>query len=204
MTCLPAFGNAMAASGHASCPTSRLPYREIAVITLTNARRIAMSLGAALCLTAAVHAASPAAPDAAFMKEAALDGQFDIQSSRLAERLGKSDAVKKYAAQMVDDNRRIENALKKLAMDKKVALPVGPGDAHHAVLKKLSAQKGDAFDRAYMDQAGPKRQAASLKQFQQAASQAKDKDVRAFAQDMVPVLTEHHTRAVETAATLNK
>lgn len=191
-------------TGHASCPFARLPYRETDLITLMNARRIALSLGAAICLTATVYAAAPAAADAAFLKEAALDGQFDIQSSRLAERLGHNEAVKKYAAQMVDDNRRIENALKKLAMDKKVDLPVGPGDAHHAALKKLSAQKGDAFDRAYMEQAGPKRQAASLKQFQQAAANAKDKDVRTFAQEMVPVLTDHHTRAVETAAALKK
>jgi len=69
-------------------------------------------------------------------------------------------------------------------------MPAGPKlkDNHEA--SKLSKLQGQDFDRAYMDYM-VKDHEKDVKEFNKMAQNAKDPDVKAFAQQTAPTLEEH-------------
>lgn len=140
-----------------------------------------------LVLAAHAHARS----DAAFMKQAAQNGAAEIEASQLAGTKAKSADVKSFAATMVSDHTKVAGELKALAASKKVELPEGPSMKQKAGIKLLGGADGDAFDARYAKDFGVDAHVDTIKLFEQAAKEAKDPEVKAWAEKTLPGLKHH-------------
>jgi putative membrane protein len=111
----------------------------------------------AALLAASGLAAAQAPNDAQIAHIVVTANQVDIDAGKLAEKKSKSAEVKAFGKQMVTDH----GAVNKQAVALATKLGVKPEDnptsqslksGGDANVKKLSAMKGAAFDKAYVDQ----------------------------------------------------
>jgi putative membrane protein len=133
--------------------------------------------------------------DADFLKQAAQNGHAEMEASKLAQTKATQADVKSFAGKMVDDHQKAHQDLAKLASDKGVKLPESPSLMQRAKLKMLSGADGEKFDKRYAESFGVKAHEDTVKLFKNAAANAKDADVKAFAQKTLPKLEEHLTMA---------
>ncbi len=129
--------------------------------------------------------------DEAFMKDAAHAGAAEIEAARLAQSKARSADVKTFASTMVTDHTRVADELKALAATKKVKLPEGPSMKQKAELKLIDAGDNDKFDERYARNFGVKAHEDTIKLFEEAARDAKDPEVKAWAQKTLPGLKHH-------------
>ena len=84
----------------------------------------------------------------------AMADMAEIEMARLAQSKSQNDQVKSFAQQMIDDHTKALSEVQQLAQARGVTLPSGLDRAHRAKADKLAKLSGDAFDKAYMAQAG--------------------------------------------------
>lgn len=128
--------------------------------------------------------------DRKFVMEAAMGGMAEVELGRLAAERGSSDAVKQFGQRMVDDHSRANSELTQIASGKGITLPTGLDAKHRALMTKMSALSGAAFDRAYAKEM-VKDHNKDVALFQREATRGADSDVKAFAQKTLPTLQEH-------------
>jgi len=151
---------------------------------------LVLAIGA-VTLTAEDKKAGDAKPitDAEFVIKAASGDMFEIESSKLAKDMAKSDDVKKFAEQMITDHTKSSKELTEVAKKANLGLPTKMLDEHAKLLEKVKGGKGD-FDKAYMDaQLAAHKDAVDL--FTSASKNAKDPGVKAFAEKTLPVIKKH-------------
>lgn len=139
--------------------------------TATPSPDAAISDDAAASPTTAGAAAAPAGDPRQFVDAMAASDMFEIESSRLAQTLGKSDAVKRFARMMVEEHTQTGNELKEIA--RTTTLTVSPRlmPDQQANLDALKAA-GDTFDARYAQmQVAAHEQALRLLQSQAANGQ---------------------------------
>lgn len=129
--------------------------------------------------------------DASFMKEAAHAGAAEIEASKLAATKAKSADVKSFADTMVADHTKVADELKALAATKNVKLPDGPSVKQKAEIKLIDAGDNDKFDERYAKSFGVKAHEDTIKLFEDAAKNAKDPEVKAWAEKTLPGLRHH-------------
>lgn len=134
-----------------------------------------------------------AAAERQFLMEAAEGGLMEVELGKIAVAKAASADVKKFGQRMVDDHGKANQQLKALASKKNVTLPTAPAK-HKAEIDRLSKLSGEEFDRAYMDLM-VRDHGKDVKAFHQQAASAADPDVKKFAADTLPVLTEHSKEA---------
>lgn len=147
-------------------------------------------------------AAAPAtstlnAADQRMLKTMALNNLAEIEAGRMAQSKTRNDAVRTFAQRMIDDHTKALADIRELAQSKGVALPTELDRAHRRKADRLAAMSGDAFDRAYMAEAGVadhKRSHAMLRKVQ---ARAKDPDLQALAARTLPVVDQHLDSAQE-------
>ncbi len=109
-------------------------------------------------LVAASGAALAQAPnDAQIAHIVVTANQVDIDAGKLAQKRAKSADVKAFAKQMVTDHSAVNKQAVALVTKLKVkpednATSQGLKSGGDANVKKLKGLKGDAFDKAYVDQ----------------------------------------------------
>lgn len=132
-----------------------------------------------------------------FFETAASANQFEIESSQLALQRVSDPALKSYAQRMVKDHEQAGRELKALARKKDVTLSTQLLKRHAAMLKDLRDEKqGPEFDEEYRNKMiASHKEAVSL--FDEAARDAKDPDVKAFAAKTLPTLQAHGGSAQE-------
>jgi len=162
------------------------------------ARFIPLLVAGAVCGLAATTA--QARSDASFMKEAAQAGSAEVEASRLAQTKAQRTDVKTFAQTMIDDHTKVGAELKQLAASKKVTLADGPSITQKGELKLIDAGADAKFDERYVKSFGVKAHEDAVKLFQEAANEAKDADVKAFAQKTLPGLQHHLEMARALAA----
>lgn len=163
---------------------------------------VACALSAPAGALAKEPAAAPAATVAGLSKadqkivtDMAVANMAEVAAGKMA--LGKTQNadVKTFAQKMVDDHTKALADVTALAQTKAVTLPADVDEPHKKMAAKLDKLSGDAFDKAYMADAGVSDHSkvhAKLKGF---ASKAKDADVKALAAKMLPTVEEHLTMA---------
>src|SRR3712207_4133785 len=87
--------------------------------------------------------------DAAFVTSAARGGMAEVQLGQLAQRNGRSAAVKRFGQRMVEDHGRANQEMMALAQRKQLTPPSGIGAEHQRTHDDLARLRGGAFDRAY-------------------------------------------------------
>ncbi|OOG55497.1 DUF4142 domain-containing protein [Rhodanobacter sp. C03] len=139
------------------------------------------------------------ATDSAFMQHAAAAGLAEVQLGQLALDKSSDAQVKQLAQRIVDDHSKANDQLKTLAQNKQVTLPGDPSSDAQKESKDLQAKSGSAFDQAWTKDMVKDHQQA-VKMFTQEGKQAKDPEVRQFAQATLPTLTTHLQLAKKLAA----
>jgi putative membrane protein len=137
--------------------------------------------------------------DRSFLEKAAKDSAAEVEAGKIAASKGSSDEVKKFGERMVQDHGKAADELKQLAQSKGLDLPDTVDRKHEREAKSLERKSGADFDRAYMSQMVKDHQ-ADLKAMQKAAKDAKDPDVKAFAEKTTGVIQEHLDMARQIAA----
>lgn len=129
--------------------------------------------------------------DETILKNMAQANISEIEAGKLAQSKSSNDQVKSFAQQMIDDHTKALNDVQQLAQQKGVTLPTEPDAKHKAMATKLQAMSGDAFDKAYMAQAGVADHKKVHSMLLSDEKKAKDPDVKALASKMAPVVEQH-------------
>jgi putative membrane protein len=134
-----------------------------------------------------------------FVSQVAMDGMFDVQSARMAEQKGDSNA-KTFAQREITDHGKAMNDLKKLVMTGKVNanIPTGLDGEYQQKVDALSKLSGKQFDTAYgKDQVQSHRNEIAL--IEQYARGGDNADLKHWASTNLPDLREHLNRAEKVA-----
>ncbi|MBU9547850.1 DUF4142 domain-containing protein [Burkholderia multivorans] len=141
----------------------------------------------------------PSGIDAEFVDKAAMLGKTELLASQLAADRSSNAEVKAFARRMIDDHERIARELRRLGVDKGV--PVQTRMLVDPALNTLRTLSGPAFDRAYVQLAGPAAHEEAIRTYEAEARDGHDAQLRAFAARTLPMLKNHlaAARALATA-----
>ncbi|HYP25610.1 MAG TPA: DUF4142 domain-containing protein [Blastocatellia bacterium] len=135
-------------------------------------------------------AGAGASPENQFMTEAAMGGMAEVEFGRIAAQKGYDEEVRQFAQRMVDDHSRANAELKRLASQKSAALPTELDRVRSEVVDRLSKLSGSEFDKTYMG-AMVEEHTKAVSEFELAAANAQDAELKSFASKAVPTLREH-------------
>jgi len=151
-------------------------------------------LTACLVGTGSAESARSSAADTDFVRKAGSGNLTEIALGNLAVDQASSDDVKKYAARMVADHTRANEALGKLAGSKGIQIATAPDIAQQQDVDRLKGLDGAAFDRAYSDLM-VRSHKLTTGLYELEASKGEDAEIRAFAGSTLPLLREHEKLA---------
>jgi putative membrane protein len=139
--------------------------------------------------------------DKEFFISAAQANLSEIALGRMAADKATNAAVKGFANRMVSDHGRANEELKKLAVEKGVALPAVVDKEQARSADALSKKVGKDFDASYMAQMIRDHERA-VKNFQTGSSDTTDPDLKAWVIKTLPTLQDHLRMAKEIEAKL--
>jgi putative membrane protein len=141
--------------------------------------------------------------DQQFIANAAKGNRAEVELGQMIADKATNRGVKQFAQMMVKDHSDALSQLQQLAQSKSLTLPEGlPGDAQD-LKQKLMSEKGTQLDKDYISGMVEDHQ-KDVKEFQDAAQNAQDPDVKQWASNLVPKLQEHLQKAQALDSTLNK
>ena len=147
--------------------------------------------------TAAPGAPAPHQPNGAdriFIRAAAIGGMAEVETGKLAEQKGQSDAVKGFGRQMVHDHTAANDRLAALAKADNIPLPNEPDPEHRAMHDELQKATGGAFDRAFIDgQITEHQKTVQLLEYEIGSGQ--DPELKRFAAETLPIVFQHLQQA---------
>jgi putative membrane protein len=148
-----------------------------------------------LCVAAGAQPVPAATPlvkaDQQILADMAGGNLAEIEWGKLADTKSRNDQVKTFARQMIDDHTRALTDITQFATARSAPLPTAVDAAGKAVAGKLAALSGDAFDQAYMKEAGV---AAHKKMHALLAAshrKARDPELKALALRLQPTVEQH-------------
>ncbi|HZO93069.1 MAG TPA: DUF4142 domain-containing protein [Candidatus Baltobacteraceae bacterium] len=161
---------------------------------MTSLRSRAGALCAALLISIPLAAAAPASAqmgqDARFVRHAAEGGMAEVRMARLALSRTTDPMVRAFARRMLHDHIPNNAQLAAIARSENRRLPSGVGAANAAVMARLEALSGRAFDRAYIRAQIPAHE-QMLALLQNEISSGSDPRLVSFARTTVPIVREH-------------
>ena len=135
---------------------------------------------------------------ASFVKEAAAGNQPEIALAQLAQQKAQNAEVKNLAQMLQQDHQKSLEKLQTIAQTHGLTLDTSPGFMQRRAQSKLEKLNGAEFDQQYSKDM-LEDHVADIKKFQKAAQSIEDSDVKQFAQETLPTLQSHLTKA-ESAA----
>ncbi len=139
--------------------------------------------------------------DREFVEKAARTGMAEVQLATNVSNRAQTQEVRSFAQQMLTDHNRSNQELTALAAQKGIDPPADVTPEHKALDEQLAKLTGPALDRAYME-AMVKDHEKAAAEFEAAAQQLTDPDLKAWAAKNVPVLHDHHHKAQDILNTL--
>jgi putative membrane protein len=141
--------------------------------------------------------------DMDFAKTAAGSGNAEVDLGKLATQKASDQSVKTFGQQMVDDHRKANDQLMKIAQTKKIDLPTDlPAEAKTAK-DHLNGMSGADFDREFMIMMlSDHKKAVDL--FTKESQSGQDAELKQFAQTTLPTLQSHLQQAQQIDASLRK
>ena len=136
-----------------------------------------------------------------FATDALADGLLEVMLGKEVAEKATTPEVKAFAQQAATDHTKIDDELRALAQQKSVTLPEDLGKENQQVVDKLTGQSGPEMEKAYL-QAMVKHHVDAMSAFEDAASDATDPDVKAFAAKTLPMLQEHLRMALNLSKSL--
>ena len=140
--------------------------------------------------------------DKKFVMKAAMGGMAEVAGGQTASTQATDAAVKAFGSQMVTDHSKANDELKTLATTKGLALPSEPDKEQKKTLAEIAKKTGKDFDKAYMKDMVEDHE-ADVKEFENAAKNGSDPDLKAWAAKTLPTLQHHLEMAKATNAKVN-
>jgi putative membrane protein len=137
--------------------------------------------------------------DQKILMDMAMGNMAEIEAAKLAQTKSQNEQVKTFAQQMIDDHSKVQTEIQQLATSKGVTLPTELDKSHKAQADKLAAMSGDAFDKAYMKQAGVSDHKKMHGMLASAGKKAKDPDLKALIGRIAPAVDQHLKAAQQMA-----
>jgi putative membrane protein len=135
--------------------------------------------------------------DRDFAAEAAQGGLIEVRLGELAKQQAKSTNVEEFGQRMVEDHGQANDKLKQIAEQKGIELPQDPSKDAQATYAELQGKSGAEFDQAYMDEMVSDHE-DDVAAFEDYVENAKDPELRSFAEETLPTLKEHLEQAKQT------
>lgn len=132
--------------------------------------------------------------DESFFTGAAKANLAEVEFGTVAASKGTDPEVKKFGQQMVDDHSQANASLTDLAQRKGVTLPTSIDEDDREEAAKLANLSGTDFDRHYAALMVKKHE-KSVARYEKATKDAKDADVRAFAEKTLMTIQHHQKMA---------
>jgi putative membrane protein len=185
-----AFAAALLLSGAAFAQTPTTTATPPAPTMAPTARQPAVPEMAPGAGMAAKGGSQVSAADKKFVATLASAGLSEVAAAQTAQQKSQDQKVKDFAQTMITDHTANNKQLAELAQQKGLTVPTEPDAKDQKQLDKLDKLDGKKFDRAYMkDQV--KDHEKVLKLLQTEASDGADPDIKAFAQQTIPVIQKH-------------
>jgi putative membrane protein len=128
--------------------------------------------------------------DRQFAMKAAQSDMTEIQTSQLALNRSQNPQVLKYAQEMIQAHTDSTSKLKPIAAGLNLPMPKTLGTQNQALVDRLSRLSGTQFDLAYTTgQARAHAQTQAL--FQTELQQGQNSQLKAFANEILPVVSMH-------------
>jgi len=137
--------------------------------------------------------------DQKFIEKAAQDGMAEVELGRLAQTKASNDQVKQFAQHMEQDHSQANDELKRIAQAKGVMIPTSTDHSHMNKMEKMQKESGADFDKQYMAEM-VKDHEKDLRFFREEAQNAKDPELKTFAQKTAQKINEHLNMARQIAA----
>ncbi len=128
--------------------------------------------------------------DAAFLDNASRAGITEVTFGQLAREKASRQPVRDFAVRMVDEHTTMNQALTRLATAKGITPTTSLDTAHQNQYDALNRLGGHAFDRPYLNSQATDH-AATLRLFEDEATQGADADVKALAAHGAPIVRRH-------------
>ncbi|MBT9463020.1 DUF4142 domain-containing protein [Hydrogenophaga sp.] len=151
----------------------------------------------AVLIAGAAFADNLAPRDQVFLEQAAQHGHAEQSASRLALTKTRDARVRALAQRMIDDNARVVEELRTLAASKNYTPPREPSMLQKGKEMLVGGLSEDHFDRRYVHQMGVVTNETTVQLFEEAAREARDPDVKAFATRHLPTVRDHLQTARE-------
>lgn len=148
---------------------------------------VAMPAGAA---DKASNDKSDIRPDAAFVRQAAEDGQAEVAHGKLAQKNASRPDVKEFGQRMVTDHTKAGAELAAVAKKLGMKVPTTMSDKHEAEHKKLAALSGAKFDQEYVTHMIQAHETA-VSLFQKEAKNGDAPELKDFASKTLPTVEQH-------------
>ena len=135
--------------------------------------------------------------DTYFVTQTSLGTPFQVDSGRLAEARGTTQAIRSYAELMVSSHVTVNNALLAILNNKP---PVPPPTllkaAYATMVSSLQHERGETLDADYVrGQVNYQRGNTALYEYE--IANGTDPDLKAFAQETLPKIQDHLARALK-------
>jgi putative membrane protein len=128
--------------------------------------------------------------DSDFAVQADIGGMAEVAMGKLAQSNATDQRVKDFGSMVVRDHSKAGDKLKQIASQKNIYLPGTLDKTEERHLNELKKKNGSDFDKIYMKMMVDDHK-DDIKEFQKAANNCKDGDLKNFAAATLPVLQKH-------------
>lgn len=129
--------------------------------------------------------------DQDFLAATAASGLFELAMAQMALQRAGHPEVRRFAQLLATHHAGANQELQALAQSKGVTLPTDAPADKTALLARLGNSRGADFDRQFVQTVGVRAHREDIALFERGAREARDPQVRAFAQRMLPLLQQH-------------
>ncbi|MEQ1752411.1 MAG: DUF4142 domain-containing protein [Prosthecobacter sp.] len=137
--------------------------------------------------------------DEKFVKHEAAAGMGIAKIADLATKKSSNTEVKAFAEMLATDHAKANLELKELAASKGVEPSTVIAPAHAETYQKLEKASGVEFDKEFLEVAVSSHKKC-VSNFEEAAKDSKDSDLKEWAEKMLPGLRTHLEKAKELAS----
>lgn len=128
--------------------------------------------------------------DFRFLEKFARGGMEEVELGQLAQQKASSQGVRDFGQRMVTDHSKANDELRAIATQKGAALPAKMSHLENMSLSHLQNESAANFDQTYIKDM-VKDHKKDVKEFEKAANDITDPDLKAWVQKTLPILQQH-------------
>jgi putative membrane protein len=147
--------------------------------------------------------AAGASADESFAKQMAQSDFAEVEMGRLAEKKSTTEKILAFAREMIEAHTKDNQQLQSVVTTIGISVPSALSESDAAMLQQLEALSGQAFDEAYVRSQVTEHQRVQAL-LQQELSGGTNAQLKAYAQEALPVINHHLRTAQELASSFSR